>query len=251
MKYIKENWQYFLFFVLVCIVGGYFSTIYLVDTLDSNMIEEAVKQIGSKELLMVVSVVQITIYAVIFTGIGIILSNKIGLWKKFEMNKQGLITVLVLSVVGGLSLSVVDKYVFGSFIDPVWHSYDSKPTVEYVISSFTYGGVFEEILIRLFLMSLLAWVISKLFYAKEEDVPVKVLVIANVISALLFAAGHLPSTKQIFGYMDGLILFRCFLINGLLGLAFGYLYRKYGIGYSMLAHIGTHFVSKLIWMIFI
>ena len=161
MKYIKENWQYFLFFVLVCIVGGYFSTIYLVDTLDSNMIEEAVKQIGSKELLMVVSVVQITIYAVIFTGIGIILSNKIGLWKKFEMNKQGLITVLVLSVVGGLSLSVVDKYVFGSFIDPVWHSYDSKPTVEYVISSFTYGGVFEEILIRLFLMSLLAWVISK------------------------------------------------------------------------------------------
>ena len=54
-----------------------------------------------------------------------------------------------------------------------------------------------------------------------------------------------------FGYVDSLILFRCFFMNGAFGIAFGWLYRKYGIQYSMLAHFGCHFVSKLIWLLFI
>ena len=28
MKYIKENWIFFAFMILICIVGGYFTTIY-------------------------------------------------------------------------------------------------------------------------------------------------------------------------------------------------------------------------------
>ena len=117
--------------------------------------------------------------------------------------------------------------------------------------SFTYGGIFEEILMRLFLMSLFAWIIAKIFYRKEKVIPIHVFVIVNIVCALLFAAGHIPSTIQLFGYVDALILFRCFLLNGTFGLAFGWLYRKYGIQYSMLAHFGCHFVSKLIWILFI
>ena len=40
-------------------------------------------------------------------------------------------------------------------------------------------------------------------------------------------------------------------MNGLFGLSFGWLYRKYGIGYSMLAHFGCHLISKLIWILYI
>ncbi len=251
MKYIKENWKFFIFAVLICIIGGYFATIYSLTYLDQSVIDEAVNQVGSKELLILISVIQVSVYAIIFAGLGIVLSNKLGLWKKFEKNKKAITGVLAISILGGLALSVIDRYVFGSFIDPVLHSYDNKPTIEYILMAFTYGGVFEEILMRLFIMSLIAWIIYKLFYKKEKKVPVKVFIVANVISALLFAAGHLPSTNLSFGYLDWLIVFRCFLMNGGFGLAFGYLYREYGIQYSMLAHFGVHLISKIIWILFI
>ena len=251
MKYIKENKLFFIFIILMCAIGAYFTTVYTFNSFDPKVIEDAIQQAGSKELIMVVSVIQITLYAVIFSFIGIILSNKIGLWKKFKINKNAIIIVIIVSIIGGLLLSVFDRYVFGSLIDPVLHSYDNKPTIEYMISAFTYGGVFEEILLRLFLMTLLSWIISKIFYRKEKEIPTKVFVISNIICALLFAVSHIPSTIQTFGYVDGLILFRCLLLNGIFGIAFGWLYRKYGIGYAMLAHFGIHLVSKLIWLLFI
>ena len=250
MRYIKDNLNFFIFMILICIIGGYFTTIYSFNYFDQSIIDEGIKQVGSKELLIVISVIQISLYSIVFSLIGIILSNKIGLWKKFEFNNKAIIFTVIISIIGGLSLSVVDRYLFGYFIEPVKLSYDSKPTLDYIISSFTYGAVFEEILMRLFLMSLIVWIISIVFYRKKE-IPVYVFVIANIISSFLFALGHIPSTIQLFGYVDGLILFRCFLLNGLFGLMFGWLYRKYGIGYSILAHFGAHLVSKLIWLLFI
>ena len=47
------------------------------------------------------------------------------------------------------------------------------------------------------------------------------------------------------------IIIRCFLFNGGLGLAFGYLYRKYGIGYAMLSHGLCHLISDILMLIFI
>lgn len=251
MKFIKEHLIFFIFIILMCIIGGYFTVIYSLQSVDQNMIEEAVNQIGSKELLIGISVAQISLYAIIFAGIGMILCNKIGLWKNFKINKKAIIGVSVIAIVVGLLLSIGDRYIFGSFIDPVLHSYDNKPTIEYIIASFTYGGVFEEILMRLFLMSLISWIISKIFYRKQKEIPTKLFVIANILSALSFAAIHLPSTIQIFGYIDWLIALRCMLMNGAFGLAFGWIYRKYGIQYAMLAHFGCHLISKIIWLIFI
>ena len=49
--------------------------------------------------------------------------------------------------------------------------------------------------------------------------------------------------------VDALVIIRCFLYNGGLGLVFGWLYRKYGIEYAMIGHAGTHIVSKLIWLL--
>ena len=76
------------------------------------------------------------------------------------------------------------------------------------------------------------------------------LVAANVTSALLFAAGHLPANDMMFG-LTPVIVLRCMLLNGVFGLAFGWLYRKFGLRYAMIAHGGCHVVSKLIWILFI
>ena len=95
-------------------------------------------------------------------------------------------------------------------------------------------------------LALLGW---KLFFRSEEQVPVKVLVIANILSALVFAALHLPLTAQTFSTLTPLLLLRCFLLNGAAGLLFGRFYRKYGIQYAILAHMLFHLVSRTIWLI--
>ena len=116
-----------------------------------------------------------------------------------------------------------------------------------------YGGVIEEVMLRLFFMSLIAFVVWKLFFRKydKENIPTRVFVIANVIAAMLFAAGHLPATLSTFGELTPLLLFRCFLLNGGFGLVFGWIYRKHGIVYAMMGHALFHVVSKLIWFIFV
>ncbi len=142
MKFIKENLLFFIVIVLISIIGGYFTTIYSLSYTDSESIKIAIDQVGSIEAIIAITVVQIAVYAIVFSAIGIILSNKIGLWKKFEVNKKAIIILVVISIIGGLLISVFDRYVFGSFLEPVRQSYEEKPTLNYIISAFTYGGVF-------------------------------------------------------------------------------------------------------------
>ncbi|MBQ8312714.1 MAG: CPBP family intramembrane metalloprotease [Clostridia bacterium] len=128
--------------------------------------------------------------------------------------------------------------------------YAAKPTIPYLLATVTYGAVIEEIMLRLFMMSLVSLMLHLLFERKREGASTWVLIAANVVSALLFAAGHLPATEMMFG-LTPMLVFRCFLLNGVFGLAFGWLYRRFGLRYAMIAHGGCHVVSKLIWILFI
>jgi membrane protease YdiL (CAAX protease family) len=129
-------------------------------------------------------------------------------------------------------------------------SYTLKPSITFILASVTYGAVVEEIMVRLFLMSFIALLLHK-FFGKNTDKPTTTMfVIANIISALIFAAGHLPATLQTMG-ASPIILFRCFALNGGLGFLFGYLYQKYGLRYSIIAHGSCHLVSKAIWLVFL
>jgi hypothetical protein len=103
------------------------------------------------------------------------------------------------------------------------------------------------------MMSIVVLILWKVFCKKysKDEIPTAVYVIANVICAVLFAAGHLPATVAMFGELTGLILVRCFLLNGVFGFGFGELYRRYGIQYAFVGHMGTHIVSKLVWLLFV
>ena len=126
-------------------------------------------------------------------------------------------------------------------------------TVSGVIASVLYGGVIEEVMLRLFFLSLIALILWKGFCRNydRDHIPTWIFSCANIISAILFAAGHLPATVSVFGGLTPLLLVRCFLMNGGYGLLFGWLYRKYGIVYAMLSHALFHIISKLIWFVFI
>ena len=103
---------------------------------------------------------------------------------------------------------------------------------------------------RLFFISLCVLILSGIFCKGEKEIPVPVYVIANILAAILFAAGHIPSTMTMTA-LTPVILVRCFLFNGGLGLGFGYLYRKHGIGYAMIAHGLAHLISDILMILFV
>lgn len=175
------------------------------------------------------------------------LADRIGLLKPFAFKKDILKKTVPVIILFGI-LFTADYFVIGPFIPEVAADYERGISAAYFIASLTYGGVVEEILMRWFLMSLLAWILVLIFARKTEktELPDWIFIAANIIAALLFAAGHLPATMAFFGRISPLILVRCFVLNGGFALIFGRFYRKYDIQYAMLAHFGLHLISKLI-----
>lgn len=252
MKTAKKALFFTLAILPLAVVGTIFTCLYQFDSLAPELIEEAVAQIGSMEILLVISVIQSVIYALVCSFFGYILADKIGLIKSFRFEKKQFVNTLVIIVVTGIVFSL-DYWTFGNSISMIRESWEATLNMTVVIASVLYGGVVEEIMLRLFVMSLIAFIIWKIFYKKveKENIPAGVFWTANIVAAVLFAAGHLPATVMAFGELTPMILFRCFLLNGGFGIVFGWIFQKKGIQYAMVAHAGVHMVSKLIWFIFI
>ena len=246
--FLKENLGFLLFLAIFGAVGGYFTSLWSFETISEEMLAETLAMVGSESVLILIGIVQVLLYSVVLGLIGKILAEKVGLWRELTFDKKGIISVVAVSLIGGVALILPDAFIFSQFSEAIADSYLQKPTITYIITSLTYGGVVEEVMMRLFLMSAVAFIISR--FRTNKEATEGILVLSNVIVALIFAAGHLPATEMTLGLSIPLLI-RCFFLNGVFGLAFGYLYRKHGIFYAMLAHCGVHIVSKLIWLIFI
>lgn len=121
---------------------------------------------------------------------------------------------------------------------PVWQGF---------LASF-YGGITEEIMLRFFLMSLIVWVIKRGWQAEKLTEPM--MGVAIVLSALIFGLAHLPVTSQIV-FLTTMVVVRSFVLNGLAGVVFGYLYWKNGLESAMLAHFILDLVLHVIYPLFI
>ncbi len=249
-KTIKNALLFTLALLPVAAAAGYFTAGYQMKTLDPAMIEMAIEQFGGEGMLVAVTIVQTVIYAVVFGFLGYILAAKTGLIKPLKIGSRPLLITLALSLVGGVLLSL-DYWTFGAAMPELRQSRELLLSADNWLASILYGGVIEELMMRLFLMSLLTLIIWKIFARKREKAPVSVVTAANIIAALLFAAGHLPATISMFGALTPMLLVRCFLLNGSFGVIFGELYRRYGIQYAMLCHALLHIVSKTIWLLFV
>jgi hypothetical protein len=108
-----------------------------------------------------------------------------------------------------------------------------------------YGGLTEEILMRIFLFSLLAWLLSKVWRSGNGALKRQVFWAANIILALLFGLGHLASVVPLMPITFNILL-GALLLNGVASIAFTGLYMKRGLEAAMLAHFTADF---MIWVI--
>ena len=248
MKTGKKPLLFTLALLPAAAAAGLFTALYQLELYGEEFLSQLIASLGSKEVVLWITVLQTMLYAAVCGFLGYILAEKCGLIQPFCLGKTALRRTLLLSMIAGLLFSL-DYWTFGAWIPGIREAAAGGMTLYGWLASVLYGGVIEEVMMRLFLMSLFSWGIWKLFFRGEKERPAKAAVAANIAAALLFAAGHLPATAVLFGTLSPLILVRCFLLNGGFGLLFGHLYQKYGIGYAMLSHALVHIVSKGIWAV--
>lgn len=109
-----------------------------------------------------------------------------------------------------------------------------------------YGGITEEILLRLFAMSLLGWLGSFISKTSEGKPTTIIFWTANILAAILFGLGHLPAMSLILP-LTTLVVIRTVLLNSIGGIIFGWLYQTRGLESAMIAHFSADIVLHVIF----
>jgi membrane protease YdiL (CAAX protease family) len=113
-----------------------------------------------------------------------------------------------------------------------------------LIASF-YGGVTEEIELRVLVMGVAAWALAALRGVRGDGVPAWIYWSAIVLAALLFAAGHLPLAIKLLGSAP-IVIVRTLALNFPAGVVFGWLYWKRGLEHAMVSHFAADIVLHVL-----
>jgi membrane protease YdiL (CAAX protease family) len=112
-----------------------------------------------------------------------------------------------------------------------------------------YGGFVEEILFRLFFMTFLVWLTSKVskIGKKDDGKPTNTVIwIAIIISSVIFGLGHLGITDAMTAITPSVVI-RAVLLNGVGSVIFSLLYWKRGLESAMIAHFSTDVVLHILF----
>jgi membrane protease YdiL (CAAX protease family) len=262
-KMKKVDLKIALLLSLFCFVAGFFVVPYQMQALETYLSSSELKEmIGEQSIpiriLSLISSLQLFLISFVLAFGGIKLARKTGLafpllesifekGKKVTLHRKPFYLSVLFGGITGFLLIGSDKFYFQNQIPQLGET-EPQFSLLGLVTGVLYGGVFEEVLLRLFLMSLLVWLFYKVFNRKNKNVPKWCYWISILLAAGLFAAGHLPATTMLFGDLTGMILFRCFLLNGVGGILFGYLYWKKGLEYSMTAHMFAHLSMQLLFI---
>ncbi len=121
---------------------------------------------------------------------------------------------------------------------------NAAPSVWAGLLASVYGGIDEEIFLRLFLMSLIVWIVRKLVGARGAAAPLEAWT-GIVLASILFGMGHLPAAAAL-GPLTPWSVAQILLLNGIGGLVFGWLYWRHGLEYAMIAHFSTDIVIHVL-----
>jgi membrane protease YdiL (CAAX protease family) len=122
-------------------------------------------------------------------------------------------------------------------------------TLTMTVAGMLYGGIVEELLMRWGVMTLLAWIgwrLTSRAGKREPGAPSKVVMwTAITLAALLFGAGHLPTTAMIVS-LTPVVIVRALVLNGIGGMLFGWLYWQRSLEAAMIAHATFHVVATIV-----
>jgi membrane protease YdiL (CAAX protease family) len=184
-------------------------------------------------LLALLSGAQSLVLVVVATGLGLLAARHLGRGAPLLEGllagrsvaapaRAMVVPALLLGVVPGALVLLLEITVFWPRLPATMRDSFPIPRLWKRLLASTYGAIAEELLCRLFLVSVLALVVG--FWP------------ANILAAVIFGLGHLPATAQLVK-LNALLVVRAIVLNGLIGVAAGYLFWRYGLEAAMLAHL--------------
>ena len=126
---------------------------------------------------------------------------------------------------------------------PGWPSESALP-IWMRLAACIYGGLNEELLMRLFLLALVLWLLQTIARkaARESSA---LFWTGNIIVAFLFAAAYLPAAGKLIE-LTPLAIFAIVFLKGTAGLVFGRLCWNRGLEAAVLAHFSSDFVLHVL-----
>jgi hypothetical protein len=267
---ITQHFNWRLFFLLWGMgVFGLFAVLPYDLSLQKNIHRLSQFTLPLPGILIIQASIQILILGLL-TWIGLWLADsldlgapKLGAWMDGRISVWDSPSSILLIVLLGLAVNALVLFVDTSIFSPMIQNsllnspQTSAPVInppfwQGLLASF-YGGVTEEILLRLFLMTLLAWVGKKLFQRNNRLPGSGVMWMSNILTSLAFGLVNLPTAISIGLPMTTLVIARILILDGLPGIVYGWLYWKQGLGDAMLAHFSgdilLHVLAPLLALI--
>lgn len=246
------NWKLFGILLMGCILSA---VLVLPYTLALN---PGLAAIFTPFVLIVQMIQSLVIFSVAIF-LGLILAKRVGFslpvlegWLEGREVGSYFRSILGISIGLGL-LSGVIIVVLSLLFTPVTATFQnvelSIPLWKGFLASF-YGAISEEIVMRLFLMTVIVWIIFKIKKTEDGKPTTWGIWIAIVVSAVIFGLGHLPITGSITS-ITPLIIGRAVLLNGVGGIVFGWLYWKKGLESAMMGHFSADIVLHVIYPFFL
>jgi len=250
------NWREFLI-LWAAGVWGVIAVLPYTLTLQAPIIEKMSPLPVPLSVVIAVQVAQNAVLVAAAVGLGLLLAARIGLGVPLlEARLTGgpvgrrLRALLLPSVLGGVAAGIaiigLDVLLFAPRVPAALSNSNvaQPPAWQGLLASF-YGGITEELFMRLFLMSLLAWLLGLVWREEPGPPAVGAFWTANLMAAILFGLGHLPATAALVP-LTGFVVIRAIVLNGVAGVVFGHLYWKRGLEAAMLAHFSTDIVLHVL-----
>ncbi|WP_254241643.1 CPBP family intramembrane glutamic endopeptidase [Bacillus cereus] len=241
------NWKLFFLLVAVCAVAGLM-------VLPFTFALAPLPENAPMQIIIPAQIAQTLVLSALASFFGLLLSRRIGFGAPIlegitggEKRKDYLRSILGLSVLWGILggvLVVLLCIPFWNMSVELMKAEMAVPVWKSTLAIF-YGGTAEEILFRLFLMTLLVWITCKIKKAKDGG-PTKIGVwLAIIITGVIFGLGHLGITGAMTA-VTGNVILRAVLLNGSLSVIYGWLYWKKGLESAMIAHFFTDIVLHIL-----
>lgn len=214
-------------------------------------------------VLLIAQVIQSFVLFSIAIYFGLRLANRVGfglpiiegLLRK-ERQGENLKAILWLSIGFGVLVSVLIilfSFLFQSMSVDFLKAEIAVPAWKSFLASF-YGGVGEEVLLRLFLMTFFVWITFKIKKTATGQPTATGIWLAIIVSSIIFGLGHLPITGALTA-ITPMVVIRAIVLNGVGGVIFGWLYWKKGLESSMISHftadICLHVILPFIGAMFV
>ncbi len=249
---MKTFWKLFIILLLASILGAAAIIPYSL-TLQGILVQNLPVPFY---VLLLGTVIQNAVIFAVFIFLGLKIAKKVGLglpvledYLEGREVKSKLKSIMGISVGLGLLAGVLIigfDYLFslaGAAISLLEPSI-SPPAWQGFLASF-YGGINEEITLRLFFMSLVVWIFYKIKSTPEGKPTSTGVWLAIIISAVLFGLGHLPVTSSLTA-LTPLVVLRAVILNGIGGVIFGWLYWKKGLESAMISHFSADIVLHVV-----